>query len=122
MASNEQTLEKFITYPPENQYCNFNSFYMPSQFVTASQERKKIRVILGQLGNLFRMSAPEIDIVADGSTANEAWTKFLLEVRKLNKKDWLEFDVGPTRQEEVSEGLNAPENEDWSEAVKKVEG
>jgi len=118
MSKSEQMLEQFITYPPEDQYYNFNSICIPSQYVIALQGRRQtIRVILGQLGGLVRMSAPEIGIVAEGSRPEEAWAKFLQEVRKRDDSAWLSFDVGPTRQEEIAEGLNAPEDEDWSEPV-----
>ena len=123
MAVSEQTLEEFVTYPPVSQYYDFNCFYIPSQYVITPQEKcKRIRVILSSFGKSFRMSAPEIDIIVEGATANEAWTEFLKEARKLNKTNWLEFDIGPTRPEEISEGLNASENEDWSETVSELEG
>jgi hypothetical protein len=80
-------------------------------------KRQTVRVILAQLEGLFRMSAPEINIVTEGSRLEEAWAKFLKEVRKRYDSAWLMFDVGPTRQEEIAEGLNAPEDEDLSEPV-----
>jgi len=118
MAIGEQILEQFITYPTDDQYYNFNSICVPSQYVLALQERKQtVRVVLGQLGGLIRMSATEINIVAEGSSPEQAWAKFLQQVRMRNDSAWLSFDVGPTRQEEIAEGLNAPEDEDWSEPV-----
>jgi hypothetical protein len=125
MAISEQIREQFIIYPTEDQYYNFNSICIPSQYVLALQERRQtIRVILGQLGRLVRMSAPEINIVAEGSSPEQAWAKFLEEINKRFEPDvsaWLIFDVGPTRHEEIAEGLNAPEDEDWSEPVKSPE-
>ncbi len=122
MAISEQMLEQFIIYPPEDQYYNFNSICIPSQYVLAMQEgRQTIRVILGQLGGLVRMSAPEIGITVEGLTAEEAWIRFLEEARKRADSAWLSFDVGPTRQEEIAEGLNAPEDEDWSQMLNNAE-
>ena len=121
MAISEQVSEIFITFPPESQYCDFNYVHIPSQYVTTPREKcKRIRVISSCFGNSFRMSAPEIDIMVDGSTPNEAWTEFLKETRKLNETNWLAFDIGPTRPEEINEGLNVPENEDWSEPLQGI--
>lgn len=122
MAISEQMLEQFIIYPPEDQYYNFNSICIPSQYVLALQEgRQTIRVILGQLGGLVRMSAPEINIVAEGSSPEQAWATFLQQVRKRDDSAWLSFDVGPTRKEEIAEGLNAQEDEDWSQLLNNTE-
>lgn len=85
-------------------------------------KRQTVRVILGQLGGLIRMSAPEIGIVAEGSSPEQAWATFLQQVRRRDDSAWLSFDVGPTRQEEIAEGLNAPEDEGWSERVDAAEG
>ena len=79
--------------------------------------RHKVRVVLGQLGQCVRMSAPELDIVAEGSDREEAWTKFLEAIRARDDSAWLRFDVGPTRAEEIDQGLDAPEDEDWSDPV-----
>lgn len=85
-------------------------------------KRQTVRVVLAQLGGqLVRMSAPEIGIIVEGSTAEEAWTRFLKEARKRDDSAWLSFDVGPTRQEEIAEGLNAPEDEDWSQMLNNAE-
>jgi hypothetical protein len=84
--------------------------------------RQTVRVILGELGNIVRMSAFELNIVTEGSNRVEAWAKFLQEIKKRDDSAWLTFDVGPTRPEEIVEGLNAPEYEDWSEAVDSAEG
>lgn len=122
MSINELMQEIFITYPQESQYYNFNCFYLPSRYVTAPQERSKtIRVISGMFGKFVRMSAPEIGIIADGSTVEEAWTVFLKEAQKINETDWLAFDIGPTRPEEIADGLNIPENEDWSAPLQRDE-
>jgi len=82
--------------------------------------RQKVRVILGELGDIVRMSAPDLDIVTEGSNRDEAWAKFLDELRRRFVPDesaWLTFDVGPTRREEIAQGLDAPEDEDWAEPV-----
>jgi len=87
--------------------------------------KQRVRVILGKFGNVVRMSAPELDIITEGSNRDEAWAKFL-EVLKIRFKPednaWFSFDVGPTRREEIEEGLNAPEDEDWTEPVVDAEG
>lgn len=87
--------------------------------------RQTVRVILGELGNIVRMSSFELNIVTEGSNRVEAWARFLMEINSRFKPDesaWFRFDVGPTRPEEIAEGLNAPEYEDWSEAVDSAEG
>lgn len=83
---------------------------------------RRVRVILAELGPVTRMSAPDLDIVTEGSNRVETWAKFLEEIRKRDDSAWLTFDVGPTRPEEITEGLNAPEDEDWSEVVDGAEG
>jgi hypothetical protein len=67
------------------------------------------------------MSAPDLDIVTEGSSQEEAWVKFLEEIRKRDDSAWLTFDVGPTRREEIAKGLDAPEDEDWSEPTDDAE-
>jgi hypothetical protein len=89
---------------------------------TIYPSRQQVRVIIGEFGTIVRMSAPSLDIVSEGSSRNEAWTKFLEEIRRRDDAAWLTFDVGPTRHEEIAEGLNAPEDEDWSEHAEDVEG
>jgi hypothetical protein len=79
--------------------------------------KQDIRVIVGQLGHTVRMSAPDLDIVVEGANREQAWTNFLEEIKKREDSAWLSFDVGPTRREEIQEGLNAPEDEDWSEVI-----
>ena len=78
--------------------------------------RQAIRVFLGNFGGAVRMSAPQLDIVVEASSKEEVWPKFLSEIRKRDDGAWLTFDVSPTRREEIVEGLNAPEDEDWSES------
>jgi len=80
-------------------------------------ERHTVRVILGHFGRILRMSAPEIDLVVEANTRDEAWAKFLAEARSRQDAAWLTFDVGPTRREEIAEGLNAPEDEDWVQVI-----
>lgn len=84
--------------------------------------KQDIRVIVGQLGHTVRMSAPDLNIVVEGANTIEAWTQFLEEIKKRDDGAWLSFDVGPTRSDEIKEGLNAPEDEDWSEPVDGIEG
>ncbi|MHC4475688.1 MAG: hypothetical protein ACYTEL_08580 [Planctomycetota bacterium] len=79
------------------------------------RRKHTVRVIVGRLGSMVRMSAPQLDIVVDGATEQEARKAFLQEASKRQDSAWLRFDVGPTKAEEVSEGLNAPEDEDWPE-------
>jgi hypothetical protein len=86
--------------------------------------RQTVRVILAELDQFVRMSAPELDIVTEGTNRQEAWSKFLEEITRRfepGESAWLRFDVGPTRPEEIAEGLNAPEDENWSEMVERVE-
>jgi hypothetical protein len=89
---------------------------------TIYPSRQQVRVIIGEFGSIVRMSAPSLDIVCEGSNRDEVWIKFLEEIRRRDDAAWLTFDVGPTRQEEIAEGLDAPENEDWSEHAEDVEG
>jgi hypothetical protein len=85
-------------------------------------KRQTIRVILAELGPIVRMSAPALNVAVEGEGRGEAWTLFLEEIGKRDDGAWLTFDVGPTRPEEIAEGLDAPEDEDWSEPVEDVEG
>ncbi len=75
----------------------------------------EVRVIISSFGNVVRMSAPQLDIFAEGSSRAEAWEKFLKEVDKFDDRRCLSFDIAPTRREEIERGLEAPEDEDWSE-------
>ena len=77
-------------------------------------ENRTVRVVVGQLGNLVRMTVPELDISTEGNSRKEAWRKFLEQVGKREDSAWLQFDVGPTRREEIEKGLDIPEDEDWS--------
>ena len=81
---------------------------------------RSVRVILAELGPVARMSAPDLNIVTEGSNREQAWVRFLGEITKQfepNDSAWFIFDVGPTRREEIAEGLNVPEDEDWSEPI-----
>jgi hypothetical protein len=83
-----------------------------------------VRVILGELGDIVRMSAFELNIVTEGSNRLEAWARFLDEIKRRFKPDesaWFRFDVGPTRPEEIAKGLDALEDEDWSEPTEDTE-
>jgi hypothetical protein len=89
---------------------------------TIYPSRQQVRVIVGEFGSIVRMSAPSLDIYSEGSNRDEAWSKFLQEIRRRDDAAWLMFDVGPTRFEEITEGLDAPEDEDWSEPAEDTEG
>jgi len=107
---------KYSPYPDSPLGVEASILYPPKQTV---------RVILGELGDIVRMSAPDLDIVTEGSNRQEAWSKFLEEITRRFEPDesaWLRFDVGPTRPKEIAEGLNVPEDEDWSEVVDGAEG
>lgn len=84
-------------------------------------QRETVRVIVGKLGDVVRFSAPRLNIVSQAANKEQAWTKFLAEARKREDSVWLRFDVGPTRPEEMEKGLNAPEDEDWSEQITENE-
>lgn len=86
-----------------------------------SAERQTVRVILGRFGEVVRLSAPEIDVVTEGQSPDEAWAKFLVEISKREDSASLSFDVGPTRRDEIMAGLNIPEDEDWSEPLRESE-
>jgi hypothetical protein len=73
-----------------------------------------VRVIVGLLGPVVRMTASALDVFVEGDTREEAWRKFLEQVRIGDDAAWLRFDVGPTRREEIERGLDIPEDEDWS--------
>ena len=84
-------------------------------------EMQQVRVVLGKWGDLVRLSAPELDMTTDGIDFNEAWDKFLHLVTQLQNSSWLTFDVGPLRDNEISEALNAPEDERWNETSNEGE-
>ncbi|MCP4711646.1 MAG: hypothetical protein GY869_23760 [Planctomycetes bacterium] len=73
-----------------------------------------IRVVVGNFGSFYRLSAPDLDMVVDDESFEQAWSEFLSNVRERKDGACLTFDVAPTRPEEVAEGLNASEVEDWS--------
>jgi hypothetical protein len=91
------------------------------EFVAIYPPNKHIRVITGKLGSTIRMSAPSLNIVVDGANQQEVWEKFVNTVRQRSDSDWLTFDVGPTRAEEIQEGLDAPEDEEWPEMSDNLE-
>lgn len=102
-------------------HSNYLDYPTDIDICTVYPPRQKVRVILGKFGAIFRMSAPELNIVTEGSNREEVWTKFLEETRKREDSAWLVFDVGPTRREEIEQGLNAPEDENWSEMTGYIE-
>ena len=78
---------------------------------------RTVRVVLGRLGSTVRLSAHDLGVVVDGDTIEQAWDHFLRAVGGRDDAAWLMFDVGPTRPEEVDAGIDASEDEDWSEPV-----
>ena len=80
---------------------------------------RQVRVIVGKWGHSVRMSAPDLDIAVEGANFEEAWGNFLEEARSHPDSSWLTFDVGYTRPEEVSEGLDAPEDEQWNQTAEE---
>lgn len=107
--------EEAFILPENKEYC----YEIPNSDTCSalSAERQTVRVILGKFGEVVRLSAPKIDIVVEGQNPDDAWAKFLAEISKREDSASLSFDIGPTRQKEIAEGLNAPEDEDWSEPV-----
>ncbi len=91
------------------------------EFVAIYPSNKHIRVIIGNLGSTIRMSAPSLNITVDGTTQQEVWEKFLNVIKNRDDSAWLTFDVGPTRAEEIQEGLDAPEDEEWSDMSENSE-
>lgn len=77
-------------------------------------EMRQIRVVLGKLGPVVRLSAPQLDLAADGLDFDEAWATFLQLVADRSDSSWLTFDVGPLRDDEALQALDAPEDELWS--------
>ncbi|MGD0078212.1 MAG: hypothetical protein ABSB91_06260 [Sedimentisphaerales bacterium] len=90
-----------------------------SHFNECLKKKNPVRVILGRFGKICRMSAPKINVVTEGSSPDEAWANFLAEVRKRNDADVLTFDIGPTTHDEIMDGLNISEDEDWSESIRE---
>jgi len=76
-----------------------------------------VRVVVGYLGDVVRVSAAELGIVADGHSVESGWDAFLDMVSLRSDASWLAFDVGPTRTHEVDGGLDAEEDEDWSQSI-----
>ena len=94
-----------------------------SEFTTVRRfsavQPRVVRVIIGRLGDSVRLSAPDLDIVVDAVDPHKAWAEFLTTVRDLPlpKRQWISFDVGPTRANEIREGLDAPEDEVWKDSL-----
>jgi hypothetical protein len=97
--------------PEDNKYC----YEIPNSNTCSvlCAVGQTVRVILGHFGEVVRLSAPEISVVTEGQNPDEAWAKFLIEISKREDSASLSFDVGPTRRDEIIQGLNAPEDEDW---------
>ena len=85
------------------------------EYLVVYPPNKHVRVIIGKLGSSIRISAPNLDLIVDGLTLQEVWEKFINKVRQRSDSNWLTFDVGPTRAEEIQEGLNVLEDEEWPE-------
>jgi hypothetical protein len=69
-------------------------------------EMRHVRVVFGKLGSFVRLSAPDLGVVAEGDSFEKAWGSFIGVILQRSDSAWLTFDVGPTRSEEVTEGLN----------------
>lgn len=78
---------------------------------------RSVRVVLGKLGASYRLSAPVLNVVQEAPTIEEAWKAFLAAVRLRDDAANLTFDVGPTRPDEIDQGLDAPEFEDWAQDI-----
>ena len=76
-----------------------------------------VRGILGRWGPLWRVSAPTLDIVAEGQSLTDAWVRFLHAMHARKDHVWYSFDIGFTRPEEISQALDAPEDESWNERL-----
>lgn len=109
--------EDAIILTEENTYCSVVSNSYTRSARERHLRRKTIRVILGRFGQTYKMSAPKKGVITEGQSPDEAWAKFLVEISKLEDVALLTLDVGPTRREEIFQGLNAPEDEDWDEMV-----
>lgn len=97
--------------PAEETYVESSS-YLVNYFAL-----RTVRVVLGRVGNVFRFSAPALDILVDANEVSKGWEGFLALASTRPDAAWLTFDVGPLRKEEVLAALNAPEDEDWSEPI-----
>jgi hypothetical protein len=86
-----------------------------SALSAASVELRQVRVIVARLGPCVRVSAPALDIVADGRSFEGAWRSFLDCVSKRSDSPWLAFDVGKTRRDEIADGLDADADEIWAQ-------
>jgi hypothetical protein len=78
-------------------------------------ELAQVRVIVARLGPCVRLFAPALDIVVDGVSFECAWRSFLDRTSERDDSPWLAFDVGPTRCDEIAEGLNVDPDEVWAE-------
>ena len=88
-----------------------------SEYLASWSVVRTVRVVVGRLGSIVRLTANELGIVVDDDTIEKAWRRFVGEVAQRKDAPWLALDVGPTRRHEIDDGLNAPEDEDWSEPV-----
>ena len=114
-----QTLDSRISLGSdiERRGPNRDPYPETSQWVVEMAPIRTVRVVVGRLGGVIRMSASDIDIFVEQDSIESAWTGFLEAVQSRDDAAWLAFDVGPTRPEEIEEGLNAQEDEDWSQPI-----
>ena len=75
---------------------------------------RKVRVIIGKLGPTIRLSAIDLNLIADGQNFFDAWANLCALIKNREDRQYLRFDVGPLRREEIDRALDAPEDEDWS--------
>ncbi|MFA5251233.1 MAG: hypothetical protein WC454_01435 [Phycisphaerae bacterium] len=106
--------EEIVILPEDETF-----YFKVSHFGACVKKKNPVRVILGRFGKICRMSAPKINVVTEGSSPDEAWANFLAEVRKRSDADLLTFDIGPTNRDEIMDGLNISEDEDWSESIRE---
>jgi hypothetical protein len=76
--------------------------------------QRKVRVIIGFLGPMIRLSAKDLNLMVEGTNFIEAWSSFRELVYKREDSPFLTFDVDRLRPEEISQALDVPEDEDWS--------
>ena len=76
--------------------------------------QRKVRVIIGKLGPMIRLSATDLNLMVEGPNFIEAWLSFRDLVDEREDSPFLTFDVGRLRLGEINLALDAPEDEDWS--------
>ena len=76
--------------------------------------RTKVRVIVGQVGPSVRLTALGHNIQVEASSFANAWTEFIRIASHRSDYHWLTFNVGPPREDELRDALDAPEDESWA--------